>query len=158
MPKPRLPGDANIQLRRLTQSQECNSASIATREMADGSETVSVKTKRPQVFRACPACRKVKARCADTRPCPRCVRLDRVETCATDDALLPRKRRKERQTATTPSSSAVSGPLQSKAIKAPGPAQNPWSLTIPNDVPALGGNLDAPKMESGAKGNEVLFF
>lgn len=53
------------------------------------------KPKRRQVFRACPMCRKVKARCVESRPCPRCVRLNRADICVQDDATVPRKRRKK---------------------------------------------------------------
>jgi len=112
----------------------------------------SVPTKRHQVFRACPACRRVKARCADTRPCPRCVRLDRQQACVVDDASLPRKRRKRSETETwaAPSSSAL--PLQ--AITVPGPGQNAWSWNIPPIVPALGDSLDLPKMQYDEHGSE----
>jgi hypothetical protein len=38
--------------------------------------TAPAKKKRHQIARACQVCRRAKAKCTETRPCPRCVRLN----------------------------------------------------------------------------------
>jgi hypothetical protein len=53
--------------------------------------------KRKQIFRACPSCRKAKARCTDYRPCPRCVRMKVSDACMLDDACQPRTKRRVRK-------------------------------------------------------------
>ena len=50
------------------------------------------KTKRHQISRACQACRSAKAKCTETRPCPRCVRLKIADTCDEDTRAGPAKR------------------------------------------------------------------
>lgn len=67
---------------------------------ADGEASDKGQGKRQQVFRACPSCRASKARCTDSRPCPRCIRMNQSDACSLDDAKLPRaKRRKQARAA-----------------------------------------------------------
>lgn len=67
---------------------------------ADGEASDKGQGKRQQVFRACPSCRASKARCTDSRPCPRCIRMNQSDTCSLDDAKQPRsKRRKQARAA-----------------------------------------------------------
>lgn len=54
-----------------------------------------VRAKRQQVSRACKACRTAKAKCTETRPCPRCVRLNCADACVDENNqdAVPAKRR-----------------------------------------------------------------
>lgn len=51
-------------------------AHVVSREATDALLTVPAKKKRHQIARACQVCRNAKAKCTETRPCPRCVRLN----------------------------------------------------------------------------------
>jgi hypothetical protein len=53
------------------------------------------KAKRHQIHRACPGCRAAKARCTDTRPCPRCIKLGVESGCRLDDVNMPRAKRRK---------------------------------------------------------------
>jgi hypothetical protein len=73
-------------------SLEWNSLESVAGRACDALVRPSAKTKRCQISRACQACRSAKAKCTETRPCPRCVRLKIADTCGEDTRAGPAKR------------------------------------------------------------------
>jgi len=48
------------------------------------------ESRREQIYRACPGCRKAKAKCSGGRPCRRCVKRKNIDECLADDATALR--------------------------------------------------------------------
>ncbi len=69
-------------------------------------DIIEIKTResrREQIYRACPGCRKAKAKCSGQRPCSRCVKRKTIDECLADDvnALRAHQRAKSRRTQLT---------------------------------------------------------